>query len=698
MTAGAAWVGALAGWTGGGWSVAALGVAATALAALALRWPEAMVAGLCGAAALLAAISAWAAVSRVEATLGAALETGPLDVAGRVADQPVIEGGLARFVLADGRTAPEASPLVPIGVEMSAEPPQPGTSVRVRGWLDPGPTRIRGDPVGGVLRRAELVAVTGSRIPVIAVGNALRARVARGIGEGRLSARRALLAGFLVGDTSRLPAADVDALRDAGLSHFVAVSGSNVALFLIGWWLVLVPLAGPRVRAVVGLVGIAVFVVITRWEPSVVRAGVMIGLVLAGRLVAVPVEPAVALSAAVTGLLFFAGDLAVHPGFQLSVAATAGVILGARRAAVRRPRWLWSTLGATIAAQAAVLPFLLWHFGSVPLGAPLANVLAAPLVTAATAIGGMGVLLGWEPLVGLGATLAGGVLAVARAAAPWPQLGPAAAAVTVAVGVAARRRSWRPVLALGAGAALAITALPGVPPPGASVTFLSVGQGDAIIVRDGDDTMLVDGGRDPRVLEAGLRRHGLGSVDLLVVSHGDVDHVGGLEGFFDRRGASRLWVPDQPSLGAALEGLIEAAALRGVPVERVGRGATYRVGTSRVSVVGPPRRYQGDNDGSIVLWIDGGSTQVLLPADAEAVAQRDMPAMQPDVMLVPHHGSATTDLEWLADTVGPLAVISVGPNPYGHPSAAVLAALRDQGARVITTQEAGDVVVALRSP
>ena len=207
-------------------------------------------------------------------------------------------------------------------------------------------------------------------------------------------------------------------MRLSGLSHFVAVSGSNVALFLSAWWLASGPLGwGPRRRAVLGLAGLAVFVVATRWEPSVVRAATMAALVLGGRLAGRAVDGWTALGGSVTLLLLVSGDLAGDAGFQLSVAATAGVLAGGGLWRDRRPRWAWTALGATVSAQAAVAPLLLIHFGSVPLFAPLTNVVAAPLVAGATAAGGVGVL------AGVAAPHRGGPPGGRRGAGAWPVSG-----------------------------------------------------------------------------------------------------------------------------------------------------------------------------------------------------------------------------------------------------------------------------------
>ena len=86
---------------------------------------------------------------------------------------------------------------------------------------------------------------------------------------------------------------------------------------------------------------------------------------------------------------------------------------------------------------------------------------------------------------------------------------------------------------------------------------------------------------------------------------------------------------------------------------------------------------------------------MLLPADIEAVAQRELPPVRPDAMVVPHHGSSTTDLAWLEGALGYTAVLSYGENTYGHPHPDVLAVLEASGATVHHTMLEGDVTIPL---
>jgi competence protein ComEC len=138
----------------------------------------------------------------------------------------------------------------------------------------------------------------------------------------------------------------------------------------------------------------------------------------------------------------------------------------------------------------------------------------------------------------------------------------------------------------------------------------------------------------------------------------------------------------------------EAASASNTDIVEVGRGDRFHVGSVRVEVLSPHRRFASENDGSIVLLLTADVT-LLLPGDIESVGQRELPAVQPDVIVVPHHGSATTDLRWLTSTVGEMAVLSYGPNTYGHPHPDVLAVLGGTGVDVRSTATEGDVSIPL---
>lgn len=569
-----------------------------------------------------------------------------------------------------------------------------GDHVRVNGSLTAKRGFAGGTPYAGRLRARQIEVIRNGGA-LMTAGNGLRHRVI-----DRLASRGppgALLSGFLVGDTTRLPATDVDALRQAGIAHFVAVSGANVAGFLLIWWLLLGPLGvGPRRRGILGLLALAVFVVATRWEPSVVRASLMAGVVLGGRVVGIPFDSWAALGSSGTLALLVSPELAGDLGFQLSVLATIGIMAGADLLPETLPAFLRKPLGATLSAQVAVTPLLLVNFGTVPLASPLTNLLAAPLVAVATLLGGLGTVAGIEPALTVALAVAGTVLDLAHWASWFPQVGAVGAGFLLVGVLALRVARLRPLVAISAAVAISISLLPHASVARPTAVFLDVGQGDSALLLGSDDVnVLVDGGPDPVILAAALRRYQIHHLDLLVLTHPHDDHTAGLVGLAARLPISRLWYSGGPHTGLAWEIVVREADAAGVAIEVPAAGRIERMSDLTIEVLGPLRRYEGPNNQSVVLLVQAGGASVLMTGDIEVAAQQDLGPIGADVLKVPHQGGATSDLSWLQSVDPDLAVISVGVNDYGHPNEEVVATLEEAGALVVRTDQTGDVVVPL---
>ncbi len=224
--------------------------------------------------------------------------------------------------------------------------------------------------------------------------------------------------------------------------------------------------------------------------------------------------------------------------------------------------------------------------------------------------------------------------------------------------------------------------------------FLDVGQGDAIVLLgDSGGVVLVDGGPDAGAVLAGLAEHGIRRIDLVVLSHPHEDHVAGLVGVVDRIPVGARWHPSFPDGGASFDRLLEVASERGLEVAVPSPGDVVDVGGVDLEVLGPLRRYASPNDHSLVVVARLEELDLLLSGDVEETAQQELGPIRADVLKVAHHGAATSDIEWLIDVDASLAVISVGPNDFGHPSPEVVAALEASGARVARTDLDGDIVV-----
>ena len=576
--------------------------------------------------------------------------------------------------------------------------------VMVQADTDPGPDLIRvsGSSDGRVRRIAGrwiLATVTADRVEQVGAG-AVHQRAAGRLRERIIdqirpadSDARGLLVGFLIGDISDVSSIVNEEMRRAGLSHLVAVSGSNVALFLVGLVLVTAPLAiMPTARLVVVLNGLLVFGALTRWEPSVLRAAAMAALVALGRYVGIPLEPVTALAVVAGASVLIEPGLATSVGFQLSVLATAGLMAGVR--------W-WPgggkaarILKATLAAQLAVAPLLLAVFGSVPLLSPVANLLAIPIVTVATSLAGIGAALGSGPIIILAEVFAQAVIVIAKISAPWPQLDTTSFSLLAVVGMFWWRvRRGRAVVTLCAAVALCVVLVPARGAPETGVVFFDVGQGDAAVVRMSGFTVLIDGGPEPARLADRLARFGINSLDLAIVTHVHADHAAGIAGILGRIPVGRIWTAFEPHTTPSSEELLLRAAELGVPVEAPVVGSVLFVGADTLEVIGPRRRYASPNDQSIVLVATLDGMKVLFSGDIEEVAQAEISVESIDVLKVPHQGAATSHRQWLTDHAGAVSVISVGPNAFGHPIAWVVEAL--EPATVYRTDVHGDVVVTV---
>ncbi|MFV1989394.1 MAG: ComEC/Rec2 family competence protein [Acidimicrobiales bacterium] len=213
---------------------------------------------------------------------------------------------------------------------------------------------------------------------LIGISNRVRAVLASGL-EGLPAQERSLILGFVIGDDREQPAALREDFRASGLTHLQAVSGQNVAFVLA----VLAPLVS-RLDRRLGLIVIAValllFGTVTRWEPSVMRATVMVGFAVVARVSGRALSGIRALSLAVGVLVLVDPLLVWSVGFGLSVGASGGILLLSRPISrrLRGPTWLRNAFAITLSAQLGVSPLLIAVFDGVPLVAIPANLVAVP--------------------------------------------------------------------------------------------------------------------------------------------------------------------------------------------------------------------------------------------------------------------------------------------------------------------------------
>ncbi len=552
-----------------------------------------------------------------------------------------------------------------------------------------------------------------------------------------------LLPGLAIGDTSAVSDTLDGAMKAASLSHLTAVSGANCAVIVglvMAVGAALGMSRGMRVAAALGV--LAAFVVLVTPQPSVLRAAMMAVIALIALARGRPVRAIPVLAFAVLVLLTLDPWLSRSYGFVLSVLATAGLLVLAGPLSRVLGRWLPMPLAVAIsiplAAQLACQPVLLLLSPTIPFYGIPANLLAGPAAPLATVLGLAACsLLPILPVAGhafaqLAWLPSWWISAVARffSTLPGNQLpwipGPigvvlfaavTAAALFVILGRRPRQRRGRAV-----GSAFLVVVLVGYGgtvignrvgeelhrPNDWQIAACDIGQGDAVLVRSAGQIALIDTGPDPVLLRKCLSRLGVVRIQLLVLTHYDLDHVGGVAAVLGR--VDRAMVG--PAADAQDDRLRTSLIRSGAAVQQVGRGLSGLFGHLRWEVLWPPpagtaraASVSPGNDSSVTIAFAGegpcvdGCFSSLFLGDLGERPQDQMMAVnrlgQVDVVKVAHHGSADQSEELYRRIRAVAGIISVGArNRYGHPTDRLLGILARAATAVERTDRQGMVLVA----
>ena len=549
------------------------------------------------------------------------------------------------------------------------------------------------------------------------------------------SQEAAVLSGMLLGDTDALDPELSDAFRAAGLSHIMAVSGANVAFILMPLMWLLRHLGVNRRRSgACAIPLLLLYVLMTGFDASIVRAACMAILMLAGHVLWRKTDLAASLAGAMTLMLLCNSAWLFDVGFLLSFLATGAIGLFCEPLARKLPAWMpkgvREVVSATLSAQAGVLPVQIISFHVLnPYAIPI-NLIVVPM-TGLLTLGGAVLLISeflfpgaaWLPAKGME-----GLLRLLCGLVTWTSEWPMAELpvatpewllwvlypgwlLLIRFGRQMLERDvWRRLLT----AALLFSLLTGFvglrPRPLLRITVADVGQGEAILIQTPmGASLLVDGGGSPadatgnrigeRVLLPLLRQSGILRPDVILSTHPHIDHVQGLRTVAREAGAGEVILPagmagyDEPG------GLLEIATSRNIPIRSVVSGdVVWEEPSMTLTVLSAGGcdtvREEDANEASMVLLLQYRAFSMLLTADtgepteAELVHAGKLTAV--DVLKVGHHGSGSATTEAFLDVIQPVAaVVSVGRNRYGHPVPAVLQRLAEHHAGVHVTRQCG---------
>lgn len=551
-----------------------------------------------------------------------------------------------------------------------------------------------------------------------------------------------LLSGMIIGYKDGLDENAFTAFSRAGLTHIMVASGMNVAFIILPLTFILNKLRfGKRTSNIFIIIILILFVFVTGFSASVVRAVIMGIVILIGQLLRRETDIYTSISLAALILLFINPFIIYDIGFQLSFGATISLVLlyPKIKTFVSRkhiPEIISDTLAATLSAQIGVIPITLYYFNSFSTISILSNLLVVPFVQIITIIGFIMVFCGLvninlATLVGyVNNSLLSFVLFVTEYSSKLPYASiklptPDFSLILIYYGtvlyiILGRNKLktlhyFRLIKYACISLIIVFYFVRVIIPKPLEITFVDVGQGDCSFIKTSHGTkVLIDGGGRaagskssfdigesvvlPYILDKGTKQ-----IDIIIATHGHSDHTEGLETVLMECRVGTLFLPD--TNGEGMEAVKKICLQRKIPVRECKKGDIIILDAETKMEVLSPLGFEKDilsqqslNNSSLMLKLMYRNVKVLLTGDSEIPVEQRMLEqglnLKADLVKIGHHGSISSTGQEFLDSVKPkFAVISVGVNnKFGHPSQFVVDRIEEKGIKLFRTDEKGAVV------
>ncbi len=583
----------------------------------------------------------------------------------------------------------------------------------------------------------------------------LRNSLSQTLAEALPEPQASLAQGIILGIRGNIPPSVSDDFSDSGTAHLLAISGLHLSIMAgimlsIGIWLF-----GKRRYLYIwlALVAIWLYALLTGMHAPVVRGAIMASIFLTAELLGRQRSAITALTFAAAIMVSLDPQILWTTSFQMSFLAMAGIILifprlrdigrrivnhtlGKHKAVVPIAYFITDSFSVTLGAILAVWPVIAYYFGIVSLVAPLANFFALPalpgIIIAGALTGGLGLIalpaaqiVAWLAWLFLSYLL---LVVSVFAKIPPIEFGSNSAtliwtyypALALAIWLYSRRRRLRDLAAKSLTAVrpgidkmgnfisqvpkkwlippllviviLVSVAVATLPDDNLHVSFLNVGQGDAILIQKGSQQILVDGGPSPQAIALELSSKMPlwdKTIELVVLTHPQADHLTGLVEVLKRYKVRQVLYPDLDYDSPLYDEWLELLEAKNIKSTIAQAGQQIVLEELAIEVLNPPNppltgTEADTNNNSLVLYISMGEVSFLLTADItweaefELISRRAIP--ESTVLKIAHHGSDTsTTAEFLAVASPRLAVISVDEdNRFGLPDEAVIARLEEE--------------------
>ncbi|WP_042354993.1 DNA internalization-related competence protein ComEC/Rec2 [Bacillus rubiinfantis] len=549
-----------------------------------------------------------------------------------------------------------------------------------------------------------------------------------------------LSAALLFGDRGMLEPELLGAYQSTGIVHLLAISGLHVSL-LTGMIFFLGIRCGITREVMTNflLLALPIYVVLAGASPSVIRAALMILLIL----LAVKWKAQLKLLAIDAVSIAFMVFLLVSPftvfdvGFQLSFSVSTAIILASQAILKHYQGTVLKLLVTSIIAQLAALPFLLYHFYEMSIIGIFANMFYIPLFSFLY-LPGLYILFIVHLLIGMTPSIliefflriinASNHLILTLAEIPLVTFTPGRPALLEIILYSALivrifyvwEKPRKKLLSLIPVLLCLVTFQPIVNclNPCGEVTVIDVGQGECIFIQlpFGKGNYLIDTGGTvtfskeqwrirSKPYEVGrdvvlpfLKSKGVQTIDKLILTHGDMDHIGGALAIIDSLHVNQLLLPSVADPSETEKGVIRQAKKNNIQVTRVTEGVKWECAGNLFYILGPEQNFSGErNSGSIAMYANVGGLSWFFGGDLDQTGEEKIikkyPNLKVDVLKAGHHGSKTSTSEVFIKQVKPkIVLISAGEkNRFGHPHQEVLRRVEEEDARIYRTDLHGAI-------
>lgn len=562
-----------------------------------------------------------------------------------------------------------------------------------------------------------------------------------------------ILIGMIMGDTFYIEEEIEEDFKLSGITHLLAVSGSNVAYIILVSKFLFDKVLGKSISNFITILMIILFVLISGASPSVVRAGIMAIILIVSEILARQPDTKSSIAVAAFLILLYNPFVICDVGFILSFGGTLGIVLLNTKIIDKFNekfylflenkifKYVVETLSVTLAAQLILVPVIWYYFNNISLISIITNLLVAPFTGIITVLGLIIYFISFicNPLAQIFSYsvyfLISIMIFVSKICAniPYGNIMVPTPNIMIIIeyylilyyffGFNAKniveykfigrnnhktnekvKRKYLKIIISLLTIMQIMAAL--LPENHIEINVIDVGQGDSILIKSTNSNILIDGGGSEnsdydvgsQILVPYLLDNTNGEIDLMIISHFHEDHAEGCISVLENLNVKKIVIGTQPQRTALYEKVLKIGKGKNIPIITLKTGDKIAIDDINFEIIYPNEEIQIKedlNNNSLVIKMNYFETTMLLTGDIEKEAEKILLSenLDIDILKVAHHGSksSTTD-DFLNLTTPKIALISVATdNKFGHPHTEVIKRLEDQSCKIYRTDECGEI-------